>query len=61
MNKLPKEYALLKETDFPRTINGIEFKTKQELVERYEADLNALADFLYDMYQQEKRNIAEAK
>ncbi len=52
--KLPKEYSKLKDSDFPRTINGIKYKTKQELADRYEADLNTLANLIYDIYQDKK-------
>lgn len=52
--KLPKEYSKLKESDFPRTINGVEYKTKQELIDRYNADLMAFAQLIYDIYQEKK-------
>lgn len=52
--KLPREYAKLKDTDFPVTINGIKYKTKQELADRYNADLMAFANLIYDIYQNDK-------
>ncbi len=51
---LPKTYSKLKDTDFPMIIGGIEYKTKQELADRYQADLMALAELLYDIYQDKK-------
>jgi len=52
--KLPKEYSKLKESDFPRVINGIEYKTKKELADRYKSDLMTFAQLLYDIYQGKK-------
>ena len=54
MIELPKEYAKLKESEFPVIIGGIKYKTKQELAERYEADLMALAQLLYDIWRKKK-------
>lgn len=53
--KLPKEYAKLNESEFPLTINGIEYKTKQEIADRYKADLMAMAQLIYDIYQEKKK------
>ena len=52
--KLPKEYEELKDSDFPMDIGGINYKSNQELAERYEADLMALAQLLYDIWQDKK-------
>lgn len=52
--KLPKQYAKLKESEFPLTINGIEYKIKQELADRYKSDLMAMAQLIYDIYQEKK-------
>jgi hypothetical protein len=54
MVKLPKEYSQLKDSDFPAIIGGISYESKQELAERYEADLMALAQLLYDIWQDSK-------
>jgi hypothetical protein len=51
---LPDEYLKLDDSDFPLTIGGIEYKSKQELADRYEADLIAFAHLLYDIYQDKK-------
>lgn len=56
MIKLHKEYAKLKESEFPLVIGGIEYKTKKELADRYEADLMALANLLYGIWQSERGN-----
>jgi hypothetical protein len=48
---LPKEYASLKDADFPLVIGGINYRTKQELADRYQADLTAFAELIFDIWQ----------
>jgi hypothetical protein len=57
MIQLPSDYANLKDSDFPITIGGIEYKTKQDLADRYEADLMALAQLLYDIWLEKRTGI----
>ncbi len=52
--KLPKEYSKLRDSDFPIVIGGIKYKTKQELADRYEADLMAFTKLIYDIYREDK-------
>jgi hypothetical protein len=47
------------EKKFPATINGILHKTKVEYDDRVKSDAFALAELLYDIYQEKK--LREAK
>jgi len=40
--------------NFPKTINGIYFATKQDYDDRVKQDANALANLLYDIYKDKK-------
>ena len=53
-SKLPKEYSKLKNSDFPVIVGGIKYKSKQELIDRYNADLMAFSQLIYDIYQEDK-------
>jgi hypothetical protein len=53
MIELPKEYSQIEDDEFPLVIGGIEYKSKQELAERYDADLMAFAQLLYDIWEED--------
>lgn len=59
VDELHKEYDELEETDFPTVIGGIKYKTKAELRQRYEDDLTAFAQLLYDIWLH-KKNVAQS-
>lgn len=58
MIDLPSDYAELKEEDFPLVIGGITYKSKTELAERYNNDAMALAQLIYDIWQDKKNSTA---
>jgi hypothetical protein len=47
------------EKKFPATINGILYKTEVEYDDRVKSDALALAELLYDIYQEKKLNEAK--
>ena len=57
MIELPYVYAKLNDEDFPLVIGCIKFKTKQELNERYESDINDLAKLLLDVWKKKKLSL----
>ena len=57
--ELPKEYADIEDSAFPIIIGGIEYRAGQELAERYESDLMAFAQLLYDIWQQKNATMKE--
>lgn len=40
--------------DFPQTINGILFESKEEYDQRIKTDAEQMAHFLFSLYQQKK-------
>lgn len=44
----------MKPKKFPATVNGIEYKTEKEYDDRLQADINAFAELIYDIYQDKK-------
>ena len=50
---------LPKDPEKPFTINGIHFANRKEYDERVEQDAKAMAELLYDIYQDKKRKELE--
>lgn len=42
---------------FPSKINGILYKTEEEYNDRLQSDIDALAQLIYDIYQDKKQSV----
>lgn len=51
----------MKPKKFPAKVNGILYKTEQEYDERIKNDAMAMAELIYDIYQDKKRKEAAEK
>jgi hypothetical protein len=54
------DHTLPKDPNKPFMINGIQFANRKEYDERVQQDAEAMASFLYDMYQEKKRKERDA-
>jgi hypothetical protein len=50
-------WGMMKPKKFPTTINGISYKTEKEYDDRLQADINAFAELIYEIYKD--KNIKE--
>lgn len=51
---MPKRSKSSESDEYPKVINGMTFNSEEELNQRIEADALAFAEFLYDLYQEDK-------